>query len=258
MLQALIDESDSHEIKPRIFVMGGYLAPVAKWEALTDAWRAELERCPRLWYFSFKEAFPTSGKPRGQFHGMTFEQRDARVANLRQIIEQYAEAEVGVGFQVEHYRKAYSWNKKSQNNHYAFVVPNLLPMIARHMESVGFLRQPIDFIFDKRDIDEPKVMDAWYYTRENVVNPDPPDIFDKILINPPQFRSNLDVIALQTADMFVGWTRAGNIAELNGREPMQLPGATKQLRGIYLPATEAALFEEAETSRQRLVARGLL
>ena len=258
MLQVLIDETDSHEIKPRLFIMGGYLATVEKWKQLTDDWKIEIGRSPTIDYFSFKEAFPTSGKPNGQFHRMTFRQRDEKVANLRKIIEKYVEAEAGVGFFVEHYKNAYSWDKKMQNNLYGFAVPSLMPMIVRHMERAGFLRQPIDFIFDKQDIRERQVLDAWYYARDNVVNPDPPDIFTKILVNAPQFRSSDDLIALQTADMFVGWQRAGNIAELNGKEAMQLPGATKSIRGIYLAATEEALREEAENTRERLAARGLL
>lgn len=44
MLQAMIDESDSHNVTPRIFVMGGYIASVAKWTALTEAWQVELDR----------------------------------------------------------------------------------------------------------------------------------------------------------------------------------------------------------------------
>src|SRR5215203_881715 len=78
MLQALIDETDSHEIKPRIFLMGGYLASLSKWESLTKAWQAELNRSPRLEYFSFRHAFPTTGRPRGQFRNMTFSERDRR------------------------------------------------------------------------------------------------------------------------------------------------------------------------------------
>lgn len=261
MLQVLIDESDSHTITPRIFIIGGYIATTEKWLSLTDAWRAELDRCPKLHYFSFKEAFPTSGKPNGQFRGMTYAKRDARVAKFRRIIEDHVHAEVGIGFQIEHYQHAYSWNKKMVNNHYLWVVPTLMPMTVRNMEAVDLPCQQMDFIFDSRVIDEPKVMDAWYFTKDNVTNPDPPDIFEKIIVNAPMFRrSDGDggLIALQAADMFAGSTRAANIAHLNGKEPVPLPGTERNIRGIYLDATKDALAEEAESTRQRLIARGLL
>src|SRR5258708_4842250 len=106
MLQAMIDESDSHDIKPRVFVLGGYLASVAQWEKLTDAWQRTLDQSPRLKYFSFKDAFPTSGKPRGVFHGFTEEERDIRVAQLREIIEENVHAEFGIAFLVEAFQKA--------------------------------------------------------------------------------------------------------------------------------------------------------
>jgi hypothetical protein len=73
MLQALIDESDSQNVLPRTFIMGGYIASLRQWERLTDEWHSELGRAPKLGYFSFREAFPTSGAPRGEFFGCAFQ-----------------------------------------------------------------------------------------------------------------------------------------------------------------------------------------
>jgi hypothetical protein len=85
--------------------------------------------------------------------------------------------------------------------------------------------------------------------------PNPPDVFEKILVNTPQFRSNLDVIALQAADMFVGGVRAANLAVLNGREPLSLPGAKRGIRGLYLTPTEEELRQDAEEERRRCLGR---
>src|SRR5947208_2459105 len=120
MLQAMIDESDSHGQKPRVFVLGGYIASVSQWETLTHAWQGVLDQSPRLKYFSFRDAFPTSGKPRGVFHGFTEEQRDRRVAQFREIIEGNVEAEIGIGFLVDYYERAYSWDKTTANNPYGY------------------------------------------------------------------------------------------------------------------------------------------
>jgi Protein of unknown function (DUF3800) len=255
MLQALIDESDSHEEQPRVFVMGGYLATVEQWKKLTNAWQAELDRYPKIRYFSFREAFPTSGKPRGEFRGMTTAQRDARVAGFRRIIEECVEAELGVGFFVEHYQRAYNWAPAVANNPYGFAAPTLLSIVGRHMEGIGLPKQQVDFILDDRKIDEPKVLEAWSWLKEQSLQPDPPDIFETILVNAPQFRGSRDVIALQAADMFAGSTRAANIAHLNGREPVELPGTTKQLRGLFAVPTEEEIRETAEEARRRGLAR---
>src|SRR4051794_2458876 len=141
MLQAMIDESDSHEEKPRVFVLGGYLATVSQWERLTDEWQAALDQSPRIRYFSFNEAFPKSDKPRGEFHNFTTQERDQRVARFRAIIEDCVEAEVGIGFRMEAYERAYSWSKKRAANPYAYALPTLIAEVARNIEGIGIARQ---------------------------------------------------------------------------------------------------------------------
>lgn len=133
-------------------------------------------------------------------------------------------------------------------------------MLARHMDKVGLPRQIVDLVFDDRKIEEPKVLEAWFSTRDDLKcgGADPPDVFEKIFVNAPVFRSSRDIVALQAADMFVGSTRKANIAHLNGGEFSPLPGTTKNIRGIYLHATADGLREEAERQRNRLIARGLL
>src|SRR5688572_11933568 len=98
MLQALIDESESIAEKPELFVLAGYIATVERWARLTDGWQKVLDESPRLDYFSYREAYPRSGKPSGQFNNLTIAERDHKVGRLRSVIEQFAQAEVSIAF----------------------------------------------------------------------------------------------------------------------------------------------------------------
>jgi len=248
----MIDETDSHGVKPRVFLMGGYIATVEQWEQLTDAWNDELNRPPKLDYFSFREAFPTSGKPNGQFYNMNAQQRDERLANFREIIEQFTQYEIMIGFQLRFYQNAFSFNKRMRNNHYMFALPNLQLVVSQNLDRIELTRQPIEFIFDSRKIEEPKIIEAWAYARDHAET-DPPDIFQNILTTLPQFRSSRDVIALQTADMLVGWTRACNVGVLNNRPAPLLPGMKRRIKGLFLTFDDEQLNTFAETARLRLL-----
>jgi hypothetical protein len=251
MLQVLCDETESHT-EPRMFIVGGYIATVERWEGLTNAWQEVLNLPPRLSYFSFHEAFPDGGPPRRQFYGMTPEQRDQRVALLRSIIEHYALAEIGVGFKLAPYKAAFAGLDKMANNPYFFAVQALDKVVARNMEKIGLPRQPLQFIYDDKKKEEPYLLDAWFWARSRA-NPDPPDLFD-VLTTAPQFRPSKGpdgVIALQAADLFVGWTRACNTAEMRGGSAMRLPGYNRELPGIFWPCTDQELIDAAERIRRR-------
>jgi hypothetical protein len=116
MLQALCDESESHS-EPRLFVVGGYIASVERWEKITEAWQYVLDLHPKIDYFSFREAFPQTGVPRGQFARMSAAERDQRVAMFRSILETYAQAEIGVGFKMEPYLTAFAGLDKCRKTH---------------------------------------------------------------------------------------------------------------------------------------------
>ena len=254
MLQALIDETDSHNVTPRVFIIGGYIATVEQWSRLTDAWQEVLDQKPTLRYFAFREAFPKSGKPTGEFRNLTLRERDSRVAQLRKIIEDNVHAEFTLGFFVKEYQEAFGWHRAAKNSLYGFALGTLLPELARRLESLEVPRQQVDLILDARKIDEPIIMETWYWLRDNIV-PDPPDAFTNIFINTPQFRGKMDIIALQASDMLVGHNRAGNLAHLNNWEEFVLPGVTRQIRGFHLQPTAATLREEGKQQRERLAGR---
>lgn len=253
MLQALIDESQSYGAL-RLFVMGGYISTVEKWAALTEEWRDALRASPTIEYFSFKEAYPASGKPSGQFRHLTVRERDEKVASLRAIIERHVLAEVGIGFRMEPYERAFVGIQRMEKNAYFFANFSLETWTARTMDQIGIKRQPLQFIFDDRDIDRKHVLESWWYAAENG-NPKPPDLFTAILTEEPMFRSShgkpTSVIALQAADMFVGWIRSSNEIQAQGGIPLQLPGTKILLPSMFVNFTTEMLQQAADSIRAR-------
>jgi hypothetical protein len=66
-----------------------------------------------------------------------------------------------------------------------------------------------------------------------------------------------DVIALQTADMLVGWARACNLADMNKRAAPILPGQNRQIKSLFLPIGEEQLNSFAEETRLKDVMAGI-
>src|SRR5579862_3774159 len=176
MLQAMIDESDSKQITPRVFVLGGYIASVRQWQRLADEWRAELTRPSRLSYFSFREAFPLTGRPRGRFNGLSEQERDLRVSNLRAIVERNVAAQIAIAFDVSCYQEAYASRPRLKNNHWVYAFVKLAASIEICMRELKLGKQTLDMIFDNRKIEEPNIIAAWFLAREQA-KPSSPNIF---------------------------------------------------------------------------------
>jgi hypothetical protein len=252
MLQVLCDESESHS-GPLLFVFGGYIATVERWEKLTDAWQRVLNLEPRLDFFSYREAFPETGAPRGQFHGMSQKERDQRVGLFRSIIEHHVLAEIGVGFEMDVYKSAFAGLGKMANNPYFIATSTLEKAIVENLQEIGLPRVPLQFIYDDKKKEEPYILDAWFWARQKLTSPVPPDLLD-LFPNSPMFRPSKGangVIALQAADMFVGWTRACNWLEYQGRKAFPLPGYTRQIPGLFVTFTKDMLYERADRIRNR-------
>jgi Protein of unknown function (DUF3800) len=248
MLQAMIDESDSQQIEPRVFVMGGYIASVKQWAKLTNEWHAELNSTPHLDYFSFRAAFSPSGAPRARAYGGSEKQRDIRVAKFREIISRNVTAQIGIGFRVSAFLDAYGRNQRFNPYPYSFI--KLTTSMPDCLKQLGLGKQRIDLIFDDQKHEEELIINAWYHARENA-KPSYPDVFKKILVNAPGFRSSKEVIALQAADLFVGAVRAANVAVLNGREVDPLWGIEKTIPSVFMAPTDEELLADAEASRTR-------
>lgn len=87
MLQAYFDDSGSNPTDP-VFVLGGLVSTVEKWEAFSDRWRRVLAQDPPLAYFKANEARNRTGDFQ---RGWTRELIDQRIFELTEVICDHAE-----------------------------------------------------------------------------------------------------------------------------------------------------------------------
>lgn len=84
MLQAYVDESGSHASSD-LFVLGGYVADLHRWERFTPAWRAALAAPPAIPYFHGREFYKGSGK----FRSLTEAQKKVKIRALTEVIAEH-------------------------------------------------------------------------------------------------------------------------------------------------------------------------
>ena len=90
--QLAVDLSGNEPNSP-FFVLGGFVAPAAKWASFSEAWQTALDIPPKLEYFRMTEAANMSG----QFHrrfGWTEPMRDDRVITFARIARKFASIRV--------------------------------------------------------------------------------------------------------------------------------------------------------------------
>lgn len=249
MLQAYVDDSKSIET-PQVFILGGYIAPSEKWEQFSDEWQRVLDMRPPIHYYKFNEA----ERLEGEFYAWSEKRRDERVILLRRVIEEFASAEISIRFKIDAHRKAFaSWGRHHRNPYY-FATAHLMGVVGRNLEKLGIEPQPLEFIFDNQVIEKGKVIEGWDWAVKRA-RPNPADLLSKILVNPPTFRDDKDVLPLQAADMCAGWWRTFSMDKLNGREPKIYRGFQKQLRGVFVQFNEEQMRELAEKGLRDLQTR---
>lgn len=245
MLQAFVDDSRIHHHAPRLFALGGYIAPAERWAEFSDAWQAVLDVSPRLKYFKYREAL-TQKK---QFYCWDEEVALQRAQLFREVIERFDLRHFSIVFDVDAYRRVFGHTGKLRNPYY-FAAIMITRALARRLEDLGFERQQIDFIFDRQYMEEHHVLRMWNEAVRQVIDSNmitkPPDLVSKIFVNPPTFRDDIDVLPLQAADMHVTHTRISAFNIITGKSSTvpSWPIASKPLQGVALTYNEAELRAE--------------
>jgi hypothetical protein len=238
MLQAFVDDSRSFGAKP-VFVLGGYLADIETWLKFNDDWQRALDATPTIKVFKMNHAL----KKQGEFFHMSKERRFQKIATMRQALEAHVNAEFSIAFRVDQYQAAYAHYPKAHQNPYYFGIAALMGQIARNLENFGFSRQPVDFIFDRSDMEMDKVLAAWKWATETA-KPDPDDLLE-IMKNPPSFRSDTDALPLQAADMQAVWVRSTFDVDHTDHTPPPMPGAKRHIRGFIHTYSQQELIDAA-------------
>ena len=218
--QAYIDDSGNSSSSP-IFVLGGFIAPIDKWQSFSTEWQAALDAPPTLEYFKMKEA----ARLKDQFHprkGWTHELRDQRIDRFADIIHKHAHLRVSIALRNSDFKK-YLRSIPAVNRGLAADTPyitllSLMMVAVAHSRESYNLTEPIDFIFDEQDGIEEELGHFWPSTKrksENAINNFLRDSFQHM----PLFRDEKEFLPLQAADLYAWQVRR----HLNNNSSLYMP-----------------------------------
>jgi len=213
-LIAHIDDSGTHG--GSVFVLAGFVSTAERWAALADDWAEVLANpVPRpLRYFKMTEAV----KCRVEFHGFTVAQRDRRLCELYALIEKHVMWSVSVVIDWEMYKRENRYRPDFLRKHpYYFAVSALMSDVARNQKLFG-LSEKVDFIFDEDVMRSGRILNIWEGFKRGATL----DTRDMIG-GTPQFKSDMDVLPLQAADMEAWWMRQRWHERLTGAPRLEYP-----------------------------------
>ena len=187
---AFVDDSGSGGDSP-YFVLAGYCASEATWEAFWPDWQSVLDLPPKLAYFKMSEAETL----RGQFAGFTTEGRAKRVNQFIDVILAHDLQEASIAVPDEYYREILDplLPGKVANPYYmAFIgLVSALAGLNRHRGST----ETTDFIFDEQKGIESKALKM--YHRLKALSP-------HRQLGRVVYRSDREMLPLQAADL-IAW-----------------------------------------------------
>ena len=242
MLEAYID--DSNLGSGPTAVLGGWVAPAPVWAALSDEWKAVMAMRPSIQYFKYSEAYSFQG----EFTGFSEESRDEKVKFLVAVLARHKPVALVNAIPHKLHKHVFGKNvDKTLRQPYWLLVYGIVTMLARHMMDHGKL-EPVEFIFDYQDGQMAPVIASWRRLLEIV----PPEVA-AMLENPPNFQRSRNVVALQTADLSVGWSREQANAVWLDQEIRPVPwGKTGDNLQVLSRYWTAELIEElAKLTRKR-------
>jgi hypothetical protein len=156
-LRAFVDESG----RPPVFVLGGWLSTIQRWEQFTKEWQQCLDMTPRInGPLKMREAM----KLRGSFRGWEKQERDKRLRLFSEII--FAHVELGMFYRVPYdelaaLRRDYPAVKKSFGSTYFWAIFGLLSLFMKEQRAVLGITEPVDFVFDENVMEKSAIYEAW-------------------------------------------------------------------------------------------------
>jgi hypothetical protein len=232
ILNGYVDESEDDSV----FVLAGYVAPAEMWAKFSDAWKAALAEEPAISILKTKHAM--SSPPRGDFWGLTAEQRDAKLCKLYEIIDAHVSFSVSVVVHTESRKRIFSKGpfSKEATNPFFGAFSALIGNVARMTIAHG-MTEKIDWVFDDR-MDKTKLLREW----DDVIQKVGKDV-SHVLGSTPIFKSDDDVLPLQAADMEAWWLRRRWSEKLKGLPRLEYPWIPSSIPEIWV------VFDEAENQK---------
>lgn len=147
VLQAYIDDSQSHLADRRLF-LAGYINTADRWTTFSEAWERELKKPPAIAYFKMSEANYLTG----EFSGWLSSERDKKIQNLGKIICASGPTSIHASVSCEDVKNIIAPVAPyglSSPYFYCFQAI-MVPIAVSQSKSDPLIRVPIDFIFDEQ------------------------------------------------------------------------------------------------------------
>jgi len=213
MLQAYIDDSGRGQSSGD-FVMAGFVAPVENWLDFNHAWQTVLDAPRTLDYLHTRKGMHPV--PSGPFKGWTREECDAKIYQLIGVIHSFGFLSVRISIPHKHYGTAFKGTfptkrGKRLDNPFYLPVYSTIMVTLRALAQNGIVDK-VNFTFDNETAQEQKlILDAWHGYKDalDLSIPTFPEyrIIRQMVGDPPDFRSDKDVLPLQAADLFAWHVR---------------------------------------------------
>lgn len=199
MLQIYSDESVSDN---KVLMLGGLVASVEAWEALSNEWD-KLLRAPSTPWSVFKMAEVCNRGTRESWEAAEWHYniiRDHVMGGLCISVPITPLRNACKKFVLKDGDKEVSLEESDLINPYFWAFRGLINSFVRQAPFEG-IRGPIHFIFDQRS-EEKKILDAW-----DVLVASLPHRARKRLPSKPRFENDKEVLPLQAADLWAWWCR---------------------------------------------------
>jgi hypothetical protein len=231
MLHAHIDGSGSTGDSP-VFVLAGYVASVAQWEAFSNDWQAALDlEVPRkLAVLKTNHAYRLND-PKSLFYGWTAQQRDARLIEFVKTINKHAMHGIVSVVPIEPYLRLFKGKFKPDALDRPYfisffgILVNLL-LLTRRLQ----LDDRIDFIFDEEGGESEALLMEQYRLCMSMA---PVDV-QNLCGGPPSFKKDHELRPLQAADMIAWHARRYYNDLYAGKQPEAEP-SNVYLANLFLP-----------------------
>jgi len=188
VVEAYTDDSG----EPPVFLLAGFVAHAGQWSKFSAEWQTALSKPPRLAYFKMKEAHAL----RGQFSGWSTADRDRRLAELANIIMDYASAGTYSIVRQDDYNALIRGKVAKPIDHpYWLMCHSIMGLVFEWGIDNGIAEQ-INFIFDEQHGQSDQVLET-YSAFYDQADPKLRRLFGAC----PVYLNDRTTLPLQAADM---------------------------------------------------------
>jgi len=242
-LQCYIDDSGS-EPNSEYFVLAGFVASVGEWIRFASDWQDALISEPRLDAFKTVEAMGLAKRFKRD-KGWTRALVDERVILLSSIIKKHVKFRICTRVRHEDFYKYIASipvpreRTLGDNNPYNMLQLHLLTFYWHHCERNG-IKERCNFIFDEQvgfEADSRKL----YREMKAAFREDYPNSHLSYIGSPPSFRSDIEYLPLQAADLAAWCLRRVSVTGKSGNMPEEALGILSSIPHLSFDLDEATL-----------------